>query len=356
MTGSDSTTPPTSQVQSFLHSFGYIFLSFSSSISIIFCNKYLYQYYNFQAGTLLMGFHFLFTAVFSYALAQAHNIFPKYKALEMFKMKKLEWSSAFVMGLLLALSVLFNNLSLQFNTIGVYQLSKLVIMPTILGLSYLFYKETASKELLLSVVLIIIGLAITVTAEVRITFFGTFTCFLAILATAIQQLLLQRKNKDLNANPFQLLIYQAPIASVIVLLCAPFIDGTDVIAYDWQQMTSDRSYFSFVLLSCFIAFYVNLGSFLVIGKLSALTYQVVGHSKTIVIIYVGSLIFNTPLNWTQFFGVVIALGGTIYYSYIKMKEQKPATVTTPKEVDTPIATTADRDDVTTEADKTDEKV
>jgi len=60
-----------------------------------------------------------------------------------------------------------------------------------------------------------------------------------------------------------------------------------------------------------------------------MTYQVVGHSKTIVIIYVGSLIFNTPLNWYQFIGVVTALGGTIYYSYLKMNEPKPAATPSP---------------------------
>jgi len=189
-----------------------------------------------------MGFHFVFTAAFSYLLSQAHRFFPQYKSLEMFKMKKLDWNAAFTMGLLLALSVVFNNLSLQYNTIGVYQLSKLIIMPTILGFSYLLYKETASKELLLSVLLIIIGLAITVTAEVRITFFGTLMCALAVLSTAIQQMLLQRKNKELNANPFQLLIYQAPIAALIVLISSPFIDGVDVIAYDWEHMTSSSDY------------------------------------------------------------------------------------------------------------------
>ncbi|EFC48885.1 predicted protein, partial [Naegleria gruberi] len=282
-----------------------------SSISIIFCNKYLYQYYHFNSGTLLMGLHFVFTAIFSFALSQAHKFFPQYKALENFKLKKLDWQSAALMGLLLALSVVFNNLSLQFNTIGVYQLSKLVIMPTILGLSYILYKETASKQLLLSVLLIIIGLAITVTAEVKITTFGLFTCVLAIAATAVQQMLLQKKNKELNANPFQLLIYQAPVASLIVLICSPFLDVDCLLSRG--ELTKRFKFF--VILSCFIAFYVNLGSFLVIGKLSALTYQVVGHSKTIVIIYVGSLIFQTPLNWSQFFGVVIALGGTIYYSY-----------------------------------------
>lgn len=189
-----------------------------------------------------MGLHFVFTAIFSFALSQAHKFFPQYKALENFKLKKLDWQSAALMGLLLALSVVFNNLSLQFNTIGVYQLSKLVIMPTILGLSYILYKETASKQLLLSVLLIIIGLAITVTAEVKITTFGLFTCVLAIAATAVQQMLLQKKNKELNANPFQLLIYQAPVASLIVLICSPFLDGADVIANDWQKMTESIDY------------------------------------------------------------------------------------------------------------------
>ncbi|KAL9646180.1 hypothetical protein ABK040_008053 [Willaertia magna] len=322
-----------SLLQQYLYSFGYIFLSFSSSISIIFVNKYLYKYYEFKSGTLLMGLHFVFTAAFSYLLSQAHKVFPQYKSLESFKLKKLEWNQAFVLGLLLAFSVVFNNLSLQYNTIGVYQLSKLVIMPTILFLSFMLYGETASKQLLFSVFLIVVGLGITVTAEVRLTVFGTIMCILAIIVTAVQQMLLQKKNKEVSANPFQLLIYQAPVAAAVVLISAPFVDGFDTIAADWSAMSNNSGFISFIILSCFIAFYVNLGSFLVIGKLSALTYQVVGHSKTIVIIYVGSLIFDTPLNFEQFIGVVVALGGTILYSYIKMKEQS---VASPKKETSPI--------------------
>jgi solute carrier family 35 protein E3 len=65
---------------------------------------------------------------------------------------------------------------------------------------------------------------------------------------------------------------------------------------------------------------VNTTNYLVIGKTSALTYQVLGHFKTIMILVLGFLVFNKKLDMRNVAGIIVAMGGVIWYTEVKRKE------------------------------------
>ena len=54
-----------------------------------------------------------------------------------------------------------------------------------------------------------------------------------------------------------------------------------------------------VLATCFLALAVNLCSFGLIGKTSAITFQVVGHAKTCLVLIGGYVLFPSKLSDTQ---------------------------------------------------------
>ncbi len=76
-------------------------------------------------------------------------------------------------------------------------------------------------------------------------------------------------------------------------------------------------------LSCVLAMAVNLSSMGIIGKTSAVTYQVVGHAKTCFILVFGYLMFPTNVDGLTLlknvFGVFVALCGVFAYTYFKLK-------------------------------------
>jgi solute carrier family 35 protein E3 len=74
---------------------------------------------------------------------------------------------------------------------------------------------------------------------------------------------------------------------------------------------------SLVLLCGVVAFFVNFSIFWVIGNLSAVAYNMIGHSKTLLIIFIGSVIFHEPLNKRQLFGLSFTMLGVFLYSYFK---------------------------------------
>lgn len=71
---------------------------------------------------------------------------------------------------------------------------------------------------------------------------------------------------------------------------------------------------------------VNFSTFLVIGKTSPVTYQVLGHLKTCLVLAFGYILLRDPFNWRNILGIAIALVGMVLYSYFcTLESQKKAT-------------------------------
>lgn len=78
----------------------------------------------------------------------------------------------------------------------------------------------------------------------------------------------------------------------------------------------------FIILSCLISVSVNFSTFLVIGKTSPVTYQVLGHLKTCLVLAFGYILLQNPFSWQNVFGIAIAVVGMGLYSFISVKESQ----------------------------------
>lgn len=78
----------------------------------------------------------------------------------------------------------------------------------------------------------------------------------------------------------------------------------------------------FILLSCLIAVSVNFSTFLVIGKTSPVTYQVLGHLKTCLVLAFGYTLLHDPFTSRNIIGILIAIVGMGLYSYFCVNETK----------------------------------
>ncbi|KAI5395825.1 hypothetical protein KIW84_062128 [Lathyrus oleraceus] len=71
----------------------------------------------------------------------------------------------------------------------------------------------------------------------------------------------------------------------------------------------------FIVLSCLISISVNFSTFLVNGKTSPVTYQVLGHLKTCLVLALGYTLLHDPFSWRNIMGILLAMVGMILYSY-----------------------------------------
>ena len=126
------------------------------------------------------------------------------------------------------------------------------------------------------------------------------------------QILVEYYQKAYNCDSLQLLFYQAPLSGLLLLCFLPFFEPISGLSKFTDSTTI------MLILSCgVVAFFVNFSIFWVIGNLSAVAYNMIGHSKTLLIIFIGSVIFHEPLNLRQLFGLSFTMLGVFIYSYFK---------------------------------------
>ena len=62
---------------------------------------------------------------------------------------------------------------------------------------------------------------------------------------------------------------------------------------------------------------MSLSTFLVIGATSSLTYNVVGHIKTVIILMGGCMFFGDEMPLKKLAGISVAMSGIIWYSQVR---------------------------------------
>lgn len=76
----------------------------------------------------------------------------------------------------------------------------------------------------------------------------------------------------------------------------------------------------FIILSCSIAVGTNLSQFICIGRFTAVSFQVLGHMKTILVLILGFIFFGKEgLNLQVVMGMIIAIMGMIWYGNASSK-------------------------------------
>lgn len=116
-----------------------------SSICIVFVNKWIYVHYKFPNMTLTC-LHFVITSL-GLQLCSFFNVFNQ---------RSLPIKSMVPLSLSFCGFVVLTNLSLQYNTIGTYQLIKTMTTPCIICIHTFFYGRTYSAKVKATLVWIIL--------------------------------------------------------------------------------------------------------------------------------------------------------------------------------------------------------
>ncbi|AQK44917.1 Nucleotide/sugar transporter family protein [Zea mays] len=272
---------------------GSLALSVASSVSIVLCNKALISTLGFPFATTLTSWHLMVTFC-TLHVAQR---------LRFFEPKAIDGQTVILFGLLNGTSIGLLNLSLGFNSIGFYQVS------------------SSSESIKLSLLVLLLGVGIASVTDLKLNLLGSILSGLAIATTCVGQILTNTIQKRLKVSSTQLLYQSAPYQAAILFASGPFVD----------QLLTNRSVFAhkysatvlgFIVLSCLIAVSVNFSTFLVIGTTSPVTYQVLGHLKTCLVLSFGYTLLHDPFTLRNILGILIAIFGMALYSYFSVREGK----------------------------------
>eukprot|EP01018_Ginkgo_biloba_P000589 Gb_09916 [translate_table: standard] len=280
-----------------------------TSVGIIMVNKSLMATYGFTFASTLTGLHFMMTTLMTIVLRWMGYIQPSH--LPILELVKFVICANF--------SIVGMNVSLMWNSVGFYQIAKLSMIPVSCLLEVVLDKIRYSRDTKLSIMVVLIGVGVCTVTDVSVNAKGFIAAVIAVWSTAMQQYYVHYLQRKYSLSSFNLLGHTAPAQAASLLLLGPFIDywltEKRVDLYDY----SIPSVF-FIILSCTIAVGTNLSQFICIGRFTAVSFQVLGHMKTILVLFLGFCLFGKEgLNAQVVLGMFLAVIGMIWYGNASSK-------------------------------------
>ncbi|KAK9831047.1 hypothetical protein WJX74_001133 [Apatococcus lobatus] len=290
----------------------YILLNVTSSTCIVFANKMVMTTYGFHFPYALMLLH----ASFNFCginIASYMGLFPQ-KTVPRLKITPLAFA--------IVAFVCLTNLNLERQSVTFYQITKIAVPPVVIAIEASLFGKHVTLQTSCAVALVCFGVALaTITdPEVVVTSTNAVIGVGSIISAAIFQILASRDQKALGLSSLQLLQEYSPQAAAMLSILVPFVER---IGYLPANRTSDTLLgFAYtpentmaLIFSASCALIVVLSGFLVIGSTSALTYNIIGHTKTVLVLAGGSLMFGDKLTYQKVLGVSVALAGMGWYTF-----------------------------------------
>jgi solute carrier family 35 protein E3 len=283
------------------------------STTLIMANKLILTQYKFQCPTFLTAFHFvlswfLLRVMISLKFLDAATNFPSIES----------WKIAvFGVG-----GIALMNWNLKVNSIGFYQLSKLCTIPYMVIYKLLVKNERTSLKICSSLLVLLVGLALFTVNDVEMNLIGTILAFFAVISTAQAQVMISAVQKDYRITATQLNFEVMPRQFVVCFISALFVETSgshNILRQDWAL----RIVAGFIGTGL-LAVVGNIVGYAIMGKLGPITWQVVGHVKTMLIFVLGLILFPTleetaAQRTKKIVGLVIAMGGVVLYTVFEMQ-------------------------------------
>ncbi|KAF8395953.1 hypothetical protein HHK36_017563 [Tetracentron sinense] len=269
-----------------------------------------------MSATTLTGFHFAVTALVG-LVSNATG----YSASKHVPLWELLWFSVVA-----NMSITGMNLSLMLNSVGFYQISKLSMIPAVCVMEWILHSKHYSREVKMAVVVVVVGVGVCTITDVKVNTKGFLCACVAVLSTSLQQISIGSLQKKYSIGSFELLSKTAPIQAFSLLVLGPFSDyylnGKFISNY---KLSSGAMFF--ILLSCSLAVFCNVSQYLCIGRFSAVSFQVLGHMKTVCVLTLGWVLFDSELTFKNILGIAVAVVGMVIYSWaVEVEKQANARI------------------------------
>ena len=294
-----------------------------SSVSLVLVNKLVFSA-GFKFPLSLSFCHFCFTVVF-YRLLRCAGFYEANQTMPQIEKFKVALAGFASIG--------FMNLSLNSNSVGFYQITKLTIIPVTLAINLLYGVHTNGK-IKLALLILLAGVGVATVTDVQLRPIGLVYGALAVLTTAVFQIWQGSKQKEFSMSGTQLQAAVAPWMAAQSLAVAAAAEGVcwkpdgscPKLVQDFvlEAAASDDGVrtLGLVLATCFLALAVNFCSFGLIGRTSPITFQVVGHLKTCLVLVGGYVLFtgkhiHKRQLQNNIIGVSVAMVGCVLYGHLK---------------------------------------
>lgn len=159
------------------HTIFYLNFNLISSVVLVLLNKWVYVNIGFPNLTLTF-LHFITTFI-------GLNICERFN---LFQVKTVPFKDVVYLSATFCGFVIFTNLSLQYNTVGTYQLAKVLTTPVVVLLQMMIYQKRFSFKIKCTLIPILTGVIMNFYFDIKFNVFGTFCATFGVLVTSMYQI------------------------------------------------------------------------------------------------------------------------------------------------------------------------
>lgn len=155
----------------------YLLFNLVCSIVIVLLNKWVYVHVGFPNLTLTL-LHFITTFI-GLCICEHFNVF---------QVKRVQIKEILLLAATFCGFVVFTNLSLQYNTVGTFQLAKVMTTPAVIFIQMLFYNKSFSLIVKCTLIPITLGVVMNFYYDIKFNVLGTVYAVLGVLVTSLYQI------------------------------------------------------------------------------------------------------------------------------------------------------------------------
>lgn len=290
--------------------------SIFTSTALILTIKQVMTQYDFGCPTFLTSFHFLLTFLLLSIMGKLHFFEISHNVPQ-----KLCW----IQGFFGVLSIVAMNFNLKMNSIGFYQLSKLCNIPCMVVYKYFFQNTKTPSNTLFSLGILLVGLCLFTVNDVQFNTVGTIVAAVAVIATTIYQSQTQGLQRQFSVSGTQLNYLVGVPQFTICIIAGVIIETTgknNILIHSFEATEV-----MLIIATGLLAVLGNVVGFSLIGKAGPVTFQVVGHVKTMLIFIFGLIMFPSRQESSEQFkkkilGLCISMVGVVFYTVFELRNKE----------------------------------
>ncbi|KAL1500331.1 hypothetical protein AB1Y20_012995 [Prymnesium parvum] len=285
-----------------------------ASNALILLNKYLMWADGFRHPMALSSLGMLASWLLSVAACRLGFVRATHRVSRLFFITRL-----FPVGLAMASMFYFGNRAYLYITVSFVQMLKTATPVVTMAVMVLFRLERARLHLVIALLLLVAGTALSSFGELAFSWTGVLVMLLSEVADALRLVLTQLLLSSSAWHPIEALMYLAPSCALCLL--------TGVFLVEWEAMQREHALAkvarrpALYLLTAVLGFVCNAAQTIVIKKLSSLSLKVIGVTANSLLVVCSTFLFGDRLSAVQVVGYAISFVGFVLYNVLKSGER-----------------------------------
>lgn len=293
----------------------YVGLYLFSGPTLILLNNKILREYRFDFPMLLSGMGLLTTAIVSVLLVLSGCVRLEHSELVN---RQFVCYNLMPVGAALATTYATGNAVYLYLPVGFIQMLKAFTPATTLVILWASGIEVPSTRVLLSVLVICLGTAVTSVGEGSLNMVGLALMLSAELAEAVRLVLTQKLLQNLRFGVVEGQYYLAPVSAVWLFTAAAVHEVPRALRTEaWRVVLAHPLAFA---ASALLGFSVSFCSFLVIKSTNSVTLKVLGLARSAGLIVWSALVMGEHIGPMELGGYSFTLLAFVAYNYLRMTE------------------------------------